>query len=145
MLNYKISQRHRAQAGFTMVEVLVVLVIIGMIMGLAATTVFKQNDDSRISAAKIQIESFKQALQLFELDNGRYPTTEEGLKILTTKGPEDVETKKGPWIKSTDIPKDPWKHDYKYQLNEGAEPPYYLYSEGVQGKPETKVGSFPAE
>lgn len=137
-----------AQKGFTLIEVIVVLVIIGLIVGLGATTLFRKGDTSKIDAAKIQIESFKNALQLYELDMGRYPTTDEGLNALVEK-PTDADSAadwKGPYIKSGQIPKDPFKKDYKYELNESDADnvPFYLYTEGT-GKPETRVGVIPPQ
>lgn len=147
MLFKKNHSRSDVQSGFTLIEVLVVLVIIGLIMGLAAQTVFKKSDTSRVDAAKIQMGSFKQALQLFDLDVGRFPTTDEGLKALVENVLEenDAPRWKGPYIKSGEIGKDPWGKEYIYQLNDGEEggKPYYLYTDGVAGKPETRVGDLP--
>lgn len=148
MLLEKLPHKYKGQAGFTLVEVLVVLVIIGLIMGLAAQTVFKKSDSANIDAANIQIKSFKQALELFELDVKRFPTTDEGLKALVSRDAveeEDAELWKGPYIRSGEIVKDPWNKDYVYQLNEDEDggKPYYLYTPGVTGKPETKVGILP--
>lgn len=148
MFTQKLTKRHHAQAGFTLVEMLVVLVIIGLIVGLAAQTVFKGADSSKIDAAKVQIESYKQALKLFDLDVGRYPTTDEGLQALVsseTIDEEDVDRWKGPYISSGKITKDQWGKEFVYQLNEDEDggQPFYLYTQGVKGKPETKVGDLP--
>jgi general secretion pathway protein G len=136
----------RGQAGFTLIEVLVVLVIIGIIVGIGASGIFGKSDRSKIDAAKIQIENFKSVLQLYELDMGRYPTTEEGLTALAQKptDPDAASNWKGPYIK--EVPKDPFKKDYKYELNESGtdDAPYYLYTEGT-GKPETRVGILPPQ
>lgn len=148
-MNLFLPKTRQAQAGFSLIEVLVVLVIIGLIMGLVAGGVFQKSDKSRIDAAKIQIQSFKNALELFELNVGRFPTTDEGLKVLIQKPSDEESGSKwsGPYLKSKEVPKDPWNKDYVYQLNEGGDDntPYYLYTEGAPGKPETRVGDLPPQ
>lgn len=143
-----LNQR-RAQSGFSLMEIIIVLVIIGTIMGLVASRVFKSGDSANINAAKIEIKNIEGALTLYELNMGRYPTTAEGLKALVEK-PTDPESAAnwingGPYLQGGSVPKDPiTKKEYKYELNEaGGEPPYYLYTEGKPGKPETIVGNAP--
>ena len=86
------------QAGFTLVEMLVVLAIIGLLVGLVAPRVFGQLAEAKVRTAHIQIESFKNALDLFYLDAGRYPTTQEGLQALNTR-PANVAGWGGPYVK----------------------------------------------
>jgi len=85
-----------SQAGFTLVEMLVVLVIVGLLVSLVAPRVFNQLAEAKVRTAHIQIESFKNALDLFYLDAGRYPTSEEGLTALTVK-PSNVQSWGGPY------------------------------------------------
>jgi general secretion pathway protein G len=97
----------RAQRGFTLVEMLVVLAIIGMIVGLVGPRVLNYLNDAKIKTAKIQIENLASSLDLFYLDMGRYPTTEEGLAALVQR-PGGAAEWSGPYIKANSAPMDPW-------------------------------------
>src|SRR5882762_3405755 len=93
----------RGERGFTLVEILVVITIIGLIMGLVGPRVLNYLGESKTKAAKIQIESFSSALDLFFLDNGRYPTTSEGLTALVQRNTSS-RTWNGPYLKGTVVP-----------------------------------------
>src|SRR5664279_2669618 len=95
------------KAGFTLVEVLIVLAIISLIVGLIGPRVLGYLSSSRVKSAHVQIESFKSALELFHLDAGRYPTTAEGLKALVT-APTGARNWSGPYLRTTTVPNDPW-------------------------------------
>ena len=130
-----------AQAGFTLIEMLVVLAIIGLLVGLVAPRVFGQLAEAKVRTAHIQIESFKNALDLFYLDAGRYPTTQEGLQALNTR-PSDVASWGGPYIKGTNVPRDPWNNAYNYRAPGASGRPYDITSNGPGGKgSETDGGS----
>jgi len=102
------------EAGFTLVEMLVVLAIIGLIVGLVAPRVFNQLSGAKVRTAHIQIESFRNAIDLFFLDVGRYPTTSEGLTALVAR-PAGIGTWGGPYLKNPTLPQDPWKTPYAYR------------------------------
>ncbi|MGI3899968.1 MAG: type II secretion system major pseudopilin GspG [Janthinobacterium lividum] len=121
------------QAGFTLVEMLVVLAIIGLLVGLVAPRVFGQLAEAKVRTAHIQIESFKNALDLFYLDAGRYPTTQEGLQSLNTR-PSNVQNWGGPYVKGTNVPKDPWNNPYIYKAPGGNGRPFDITSNGPGGK-----------
>ncbi len=121
------------QAGFTLVEMLVVLAIIGLLVGLVAPRVFGQLAEAKVRTAHIQIESFKNALDLFYLDAGRYPTTQEGLQSLNTR-PANVQSWGGPYVKGTNVPKDPWNNAYLYKAPGGGGRPYDITSNGPGSK-----------
>ena len=122
-----------ARAGYTLIELLVVLTIISMIIGLVGPRVLGFLGDSRVKTAKLQIESFGGALDLFFLDTGRYPETSEGLEALTRR-PADVALWNGPYLKGGRVPLDPWNHPYQYRLTGGHVPPYEIISLGSDGR-----------
>ncbi len=124
-------RRRRSQAGFTLVEMLVVITIIGMIMALVGPRVLGYLGQSKAKAAKIQIESFSSALDLFYLDLGRYPTTSEGLDALTQAGAKPGWN--GPYLRGGVIPKDPWGNSYVYR-SPGERNPYDIVSLGSDGQ-----------
>src|SRR6185312_10414616 len=104
----------RDQRGFTLVELLVVITIIALIMGIVGPRVLGYLSESKAKAAKIQIESFASALDLYYLDTGRYPGGSEGLAALVRK-PGNVTTWNGPYLKGGQVPADPWGHPYVYR------------------------------
>jgi general secretion pathway protein G len=127
------SQRHaHASAGFTLVEMLVVLTIIGLIMGLIGPRVLGYLSESKVKTAKLQIESFSSALDLFYIDTGRYPTSSEGLESLAVR-PSGVDVWNGPYVKGARIPTDPWGHPYQYRSPVERVPPYEIMSLGSDG------------
>lgn len=121
-----------SSAGFTLVEMLVVLVIIGLLVGLVGPRVFNQLSDAKTKTAKIQIESFTNSLDLFFLDQGRYPSTAEGLGALVTK-PANVTAWNGPYLRGAGLPKDPWNNAYIYR-SPGQGRPYEIVSLGSDGR-----------
>ena len=122
--------RHRR--GFTLLELLVVMVIIGLLAGIVAPQYFSQLGKSNTKVAKAQIESFGQALDQYRLDVGHYPTTEQGLRALRAV-PEQVARWNGPYLKR-DIPVDPWGRAYLYAAP-GRHGDYDLSSLGADGQP----------
>jgi general secretion pathway protein G len=111
---------------------LVVLVIIGLIMGLVGPRVLNYLTDARAKAAKLQIEAFNSALDLFFLDSGRYPTGNEGLEALVRR-PGGIEVWNGPYLKGGVVPADPWGHAYLYRAP-GEQGPYDIVSYGADGR-----------
>lgn len=119
------------EAGFTLIEVLIVLAIIGMIAGLVGPRVLGYLSGSKIKAARVQIEALYSAVDLFYLDNGRYPTSNEGLVALVKK-PPSTQQWNGPYVKTGDLPKDPWGNPYLYKIP-GKGEPYSIISTGPEG------------
>jgi general secretion pathway protein G len=122
----------RAEAGFTLVEMLVVITIIGLIMGLVGPRVLSYLGESKVKAAKLQIESFASSLDLFYLDVGRYPTSGEGLAALTER-PGNAAVWNGPYLKTDSVPLDPWGHAYVYRAP-AEHGPYEIVSFGSDGQ-----------
>jgi len=121
-----------SQAGFTLIEMLVVLVIIGLIMALVGPRVLGYLSDARTKAARLQIESFSNSLDLYYLDVGRYPTTQEGL-IALVKRPSGADVWNGPYLKGGTVPTDPWRNAYVY-ASPGSHGAYDLMSYGSDGR-----------
>lgn len=125
------SGRRRAR-GFTLVELLVVLVILALLFGLVVPRTIDYLGRAKSDVAKLQIQTLGQALDLFHLDNGRYPTQEEGLKALVVR-PTNAPRWKGPYLKAAEVPADPWGKPYVYELPGKRGLPYDLYSLGADG------------
>jgi general secretion pathway protein G len=126
------ADSHGDQSGFTLVEMLVVITIIGMIMGLIGPRVLNYLSESRVKAARIQIQSFSSALDLFYLDAGRYPSTAEGLAALV-RPTSGVAGWAGPYLKGGGVPNDPWNNPYVYR-SPGVHAPFDIVSYGADGQ-----------
>lgn len=126
--------RQTLQRGFTLLEMLVVLVIIGLIAGLVGPQLMGRVDTSRVTAAETQGRMLKSALDTMRLDIGRYPTKEEGLRILTVAPTDERVARKwrGPYL-SEDLPADPWGNPYQYEPISSTV--VALYSLGADGEP----------
>ncbi len=120
------------EAGFTLVEMLVVITIIGLVMGLVGPRVLSYLSDSKLKTARIQIHSLSSALDLYHLDNGRYPTAAEGLGALVQK-PATAMTWNGPYLSGTLVPNDPWGRAYVYKFP-GQHGAYDIVSLGPDGR-----------
>jgi general secretion pathway protein G len=120
------------QQGFTLVEMLVVITIIGLIMGLIGPRVLNYLSESKVKAAKIQLQSFGSALDLFYLDAGRFPSTAEGLTALVQRTP-GIAAWNGPYLKGGNVPTDPWNHPYVYR-SPGERGAYEIVSYGSDGQ-----------
>ena len=126
------SRRREGELGFTLMEMLVVITIIGLIMALVGPRVLGYLGESKVKAARIQIESFSSALDLFYLDNGRYPSSSEGLPALVQR-PANSGSWNGPYLKTATVPADPWGRPYIYR-SPGTHAPYEIASYGPTGE-----------
>src|SRR5436309_5225115 len=125
-------RRGQGEAGFTLVEMLVVITIIGMIMALVGPRVLNYLGESKVKTARIQMESFSSALDLFYLDVGRYPTSSEGLAALSQR-PGSTPGWNGPYLRGGVVPLDPWGKQYVYR-SPGERGPYDVVSLGSDGQ-----------
>ena len=129
------SAPHRRSAGFTLIEVMVVIAIIGIMAALIVPRVMSRPDEARKVAAGQDIASLMQALRLYRLDNSRYPTQDQGLSALVslpTQAPVPGNWKQGGYIEH--MPVDPWGHPYQY-LNPGLHGEVDIFSYGADGAP----------
>jgi general secretion pathway protein G len=122
-----------ASAGYTLIEMLVVLTIISLLLGLIGPRVLGYLGESRVKTTRLQIESFSSALDLFYLDAGRYPTGSEGLDALAQR-PSNVSVWNGPYLKGGKVPADAWGHPYQYRSSTERIPPYEILSLGSDGR-----------
>jgi general secretion pathway protein G len=122
----------RPQRGFTLIELLVVLVILGLLASLAGPKVMNYLGGAKSDTAQLQIEELGASLDLFKLETGRYPTTQEGLQALVA-APAGLSGWNGPYLKKKAVPKDPWGNDYIY-VSPGQHGAYDLSSLGADNR-----------
>ncbi|MEM1190639.1 MAG: type II secretion system major pseudopilin GspG [Pseudomonadota bacterium] len=138
-----LNKRRRA-AGFTLMELLVVLAILGLLMSLVGPQVLNQFGRAKTQTALVQIKDLEQALEMYKLDVGRYPSTAQGLVALVQK-PGDAAGWNGPYLKGN-LPQDPWKRDYNYKFP-GERAEVDIFTLGQNGAPggdgeDTDVGNW---
>ena len=122
------------QTGFTLIEIMVVLVILGLLVAIVAPNILGRGDQARVTAAEAQLSNIANALDLYRLDNSHYPSTQQGLEALASKpsgSPEPRNWNPDGYLKP--IPTDPWGNEYRY-VSPGTEGPYDLYSVGSDGE-----------
>lgn len=130
-------KKNHDSEGFTLIELMVVIVILGILAGLIVPRIMGRPDEARQTKAVIQIESLETALKLYKLDNGSYPSTEQGMQALVE--PPEVGILPGNWreggyLEKGTMPKDPWNNEYIY-LCPGTHGDYDIISYGADGEP----------
>ena len=120
--------------GFTLLELMVVLIILSLLAMLALPRFFGRVDEAKITTTRVQIQNLETALRLFYLDTGFYPTTEQGLKALVEKPGDAKNWREGGYLEKGVIPKDPWGSDYNYRAPGEAGREYEILSLGRDGK-----------
>lgn len=125
------------ERGFTLIELMVVIVILGILAGLIVPRIMGRPEEARRMKARIQMESIETALKLYKLDNGKYPTTDQGLQALvepTEVGDLARQWRDGGYLEKGKVPKDPWRNEYVY-LSPGVNGDFDLISYGADGQP----------
>lgn len=123
--------------GFTLIEIMVVVVILGILAGLIVPRIMDRPEQAKRTKAKVQIQSLEQALKLYKLDNGEYPTTEQGLQALTeppSVGKLAKRWRQGGYLDKGKVPKDPWENEFVY-ISPGLHSDFDLISYGKDGEP----------
>ncbi|WP_341938111.1 type II secretion system major pseudopilin GspG [Marinimicrobium sp. C2-29] len=129
----KQNQGMRRQGGFSLIEIMVVVIIIGLLASIVAPAVLNRADDARIQKVQADFKNIQTALKLYRIDNYVYPSSEQGLEALVSKpttAPEPRNWKQGGYL--DDLPQDPWGNDYKY-LSPGESREYDIYTLGADG------------
>lgn len=121
----------RSEKGFSLIELIVVLVILGLLAAVVAPRVYDKLAKGKDQIARIQIKELEGALQMFSFDMGRYPSSAEGLDSLV-RNPGNADSWKGPYLSKTDVPKDPWGHPYVYRCP-GLHGDFDIFSCGADG------------
>ena len=127
--------QRRTQGGFTLIEIMVVVVILGILAALVVPQVMSRPDQAKVTVAKGDIKAVAAALDMYKLDNFAYPSTQQGLEALVTKptgNPQPKNWNRDGYLKR--LPKDPWGNEYQY-LSPGTRGQFDLYSFGADGKP----------
>lgn len=124
--------KNRKQTGFTLVELLVVLAIIGLLAGLVGPRVLNQLGGAKSKTALVQIRDFESAIEVYMLDTGQFPTTEQGLEALVSD--PGVTGWNGPYLRRNEIPEDPWNNTYVYRYP-GDRADFDIMSYGADGRP----------
>jgi general secretion pathway protein G len=131
----RVGKLNKVSRGFTLLELLIVLVILGLLAGLVGPRLLERLDTAKVTTTETQVRMLKSALDTLRLDLGRYPTTEEGLDLLVNPpADEELRTRwRGPYL-DNGLPKDPWGHAYVYSYVGSNAQPFALYSNGADNR-----------
>ena len=135
----QITSHNRSNQGFTLIEIMAVVLIIGMLSGIVGFAVFQQVDKARVVTARTQIDRLESSLELYNMDNARFPSTEQGLEALITEptsSPEPVNYQPGGYLKGRKLPLDPWGNEFQYESpGTHNRDSYDIWSLGKDGAP----------
>ncbi len=135
---YEIENKKHLRGAFSLIELMIAIAIIGVLVTVIGPNLMNFLNKSKISAAKSTLRTFEQAITMYQVDVGQYPSV---LKDLVKQPTDEIVAKKwqGPYIKRKDIPLDPWGNKYQYQPTPDAQNPYELYTRGSKGKAAQKT------
>jgi general secretion pathway protein G len=128
------KNRENRYSGFTILEIMAVVIIIGILASMVAFNVFGKVEDAKIRATKASLKVLDDAVTLFKLDTGRFPTEEEGLKALVEKPTDVTGYSEGGYLKTKTVPKDAWGNEFIYHLNPESGQPFEVMSYGADGQ-----------
>jgi general secretion pathway protein G len=129
------TRTHPRSAGFTLIEIMAVVLIIGLLSTIVGVSIFQQVDKGRVTAARAQISNLEAVLELYRMDNAHFPTSEEGLEALIHPTADARGFPAGGYI-SKGLPEDPWGHPYQYESpGQNNASSFDLWSDGADGKP----------
>jgi len=131
------DRKRRKQKGFTLLELMIVIIILGILATFLVPKIMEKPDEARVAKAKNDIKALEMALKMYKLDNGIYPTTEQGLKALIEKpniDPIPKHYKEGGYLDTNTVPKDPWGNPYIYRSPGEENRDYEIISLGADGK-----------
>jgi general secretion pathway protein G len=131
------SRENRLLKGFTMVELMAVLVIIGLLATLVATQVFRQIENAKVATTKANLKTLQTAVNQYYMDTGEFPTEEQGLTVLITPPADLTGVNKTGYLQESQLPKDGWKHDFVYERAPESGKPFVIRSAGPDGEPYT--------
>ncbi|MEZ5479908.1 MAG: type II secretion system major pseudopilin GspG [Thiolinea sp.] len=144
-LNNTRRRRHKAASGYTLMELLIVITIIGVLLSIAVVNLRGTPDEARISAARQELRTMELALDLYRMHNAAYPTNDQGLKALVEKPAEARKWQTGGYLKGKSVPVDPWGNPYRY-LSPGNHGELDIYSLGPDGREsEDDIGNWALE
>ncbi|MFP6607644.1 MAG: type II secretion system major pseudopilin GspG [Myxococcota bacterium] len=130
------SPSHTRHSGFTLIEIMAVVIIMGLLMGIVGVTVFGRVDEARVATARIQLRQIENALEFYRMDNSRYPTTEQGLKALIEAPTDTRSYPPGGYLKNRGGLLDPWENPFDYQSpGPHNEHTFDVWSQGADGAP----------
>jgi general secretion pathway protein G len=135
MKNVKKTRRY-VRSGFTMVELMAILVIIGLLAAVVATNVIGKIDKARVTSTKASLRTLHAAVTQYKLDTGEFPTEEEGLMALIEPSSDVVGFEEGGYLETTEVPKDGWGNEFCYQLYPESGKPFVIISWGADGEEE---------
>jgi general secretion pathway protein G len=128
------SKENRNRKGFTILEVMAVIIIIGLLAAMVARNYFGQVDNARVKTTKASLKILDNSITQFKLDTGRFPTEEEGIKALIEKPTDVMNYPEGGYLQSRQVPKDAWGHEFIYLLNPESGAPFEIKSLGADGE-----------